>query len=84
MPKNAIGLLVTNATAVPIAISKNRLEICNALDLGVERAPLALDVQWLPAIENRGEGIFLQFGKDAVEAWMISPALSPTARWIPK
>jgi len=31
------------------------------LEIGVSRAPLARDVSWLPAVENRGEGIFLQF-----------------------
>ena len=40
------------------------------LDIGVQRAALAREVTWLPAIENRGEGIFLQFKKEAIESWV--------------
>ena len=43
------------------------------LALDVKRAPLALDVTWLPAIENRGEGIFLLFKEEAIEAWVKRP-----------
>jgi len=43
------------------------------LDINVRRAPLALEISWLPAIENKGEGIFLQFNKDAVDAWYAKP-----------
>ncbi|PHR90081.1 MAG: hypothetical protein COA78_35420 [Blastopirellula sp.] len=39
------------------------------LEIGVSRAPLAGDISWLPAVENRGEGIFIQFRKEAVEQW---------------
>lgn len=35
----------------------------------VERAHLALEPQWFPAVENRGEGIFIQFRESAVKAW---------------
>ena len=40
------------------------------LDLEVEMAPLAREAQWLPATENRGEGIFLAFNPDAIDAWL--------------
>jgi hypothetical protein len=40
------------------------------LELGVERAALALEATWLPAVENRGEGVFLALRKDAIEAWL--------------
>ena len=33
------------------------------LEIGVRRAALAREMTWLPAIENRGEGIFLQFNR---------------------
>lgn len=49
------------------------------LGLGVRRAALAKDLTWLPAIENRGEGIFLEFDRAAVEAWAARPAVE--ARW---
>ena len=35
----------------------------------VERADLALDPAWFPAVENRGEGIFLQLDAAAVDRW---------------
>lgn len=40
------------------------------LEMGVRRAALARDVTWLPAVENRGEGIFLQLRTTDVEAWL--------------
>lgn len=38
-------------------------------DLGVQTAPLALLEDWLPAIEIRGEGLFLQLDEGHVAAW---------------
>lgn len=46
-------------------------DIEGELEMGVKRASLAREVSWLPAVENKGEGIFLQFRKEAVEAWAI-------------
>jgi hypothetical protein len=40
------------------------------LDMGVRRAELAREVNWVPAVENRGEGIFVQFRKSAIEEWL--------------
>jgi len=40
------------------------------LDLGVERAMLDIDITWLPAIENRGEGIFIQIDRGRIEEWI--------------
>jgi hypothetical protein len=45
------------------------------LEIGVQRAALARETSWLPAIENRGEGIFLGFSKDAIEAWLKRPGV---------
>lgn len=45
-------------------------DIDGELEMGVRRASLAREVTWLPAIENRGEGIFIQIDKDAVEKWL--------------
>jgi hypothetical protein len=36
----------------------------------VKRAQIALEPSWFPAVENRGEGVFLQLRSDAVKAWM--------------
>lgn len=45
------------------------------LNLNVETAPLALGISWLPAIENRGEGVFLQINPDAIATWLEKPAV---------
>lgn len=44
-------------------------DIQGELALNVQRAPLALDLSWVPAIENRGEGIFLQFKTKMINEW---------------
>lgn len=41
----------------------------------VVRAELALEPSWFPAVENRGEGIFLHFRADAIEAWLNRDAV---------
>jgi Domain of unknown function (DUF1998) len=40
------------------------------LELGVQPASLAREIAWLPAVENRGEGIFVAFKPDAIDDWM--------------
>lgn len=45
------------------------------LEIGVRRAALARETTWLPAIENRGEGVFLQIDSGAVESWLESHAV---------
>lgn len=49
------------------------------LDLKVRVANLALDVKWLPAIENRGEGVFLSLDAEAVERWSRRSAVRQRA-----
>ncbi|HKV40880.1 MAG TPA: DUF1998 domain-containing protein [Blastocatellia bacterium] len=44
-------------------------DIQGELELDVQQAPLALDVSWLPAVENRGEGVFLLFKPEAIRKW---------------
>jgi hypothetical protein len=41
----------------------------------VERAELALDPKWFPAVENRGEGLFVQLRADAIKSWLDRPAV---------
>ena len=48
-------------------------DIEGELDIGVRRASLAREISWLPAFENRGEGIFLQFSGRAISDWLLSP-----------
>lgn len=44
-------------------------DIDGELSLGVRPASLAEEVQWLPAVENRGEGFFISFKKEIVDEW---------------
>lgn len=45
-------------------------DIEGELDIGVRRASLAREITWLPAFENKGEGIFLQFKPKAIQNWL--------------
>lgn len=45
------------------------------LEIGVQPALLAREITWVPAIENRGEGIFLQFKNEVIEDWVAQPAV---------
>lgn len=44
-------------------------DINGEYETDVERAEIALDPQWFPAVENRGEGVFIQLRADAVKKW---------------
>ena len=44
------------------------------LTLAVEGAALATELDWLPAVEQLGEGVFLRFDPEAVRAWMTRDA----------
>lgn len=46
-------------------------DIEGELEMGVRRASLAREVSWLPAVENKGEGVFIQFKTEAIEQWML-------------
>lgn len=45
-------------------------DIDGEFDTDVERAALALEPLWFPAVENRGEGVLLQLSASAVKAWL--------------
>jgi hypothetical protein len=45
------------------------------LKMDVQAASLARDVSWLPAVENRGEGVFLGFKKESIDAWLATPTV---------
>lgn len=42
-------------------------------ETAVEQAEIALDLQWYPAVENCGEGVFVQLRTDAVGEWLARP-----------
>lgn len=44
-----------------------------SLDLGVRRARISRNATWLPAVENRGEGVFVAFKNEMIEAWETWP-----------
>ncbi len=50
-------------------------DIDGELSLEVELAPLAREISWVPAIENRGEGIFLAFSPAAISEWLARPGV---------
>ena len=39
----------------------------------VVRADIALEPRWFPAVENRGEGLFVHISQDTVQAWLARP-----------
>ncbi len=45
-------------------------DIDGEYDTDVTRADLDENPRWFPAVENRGEGIFLSLGPDAVASWL--------------
>jgi hypothetical protein len=50
------------------------------LDIGVRRAALARETSWLPAVENRGEGIFIQVDSGAIDGWLGRAAVQVRGR----
>ncbi|MEE7506809.1 DUF1998 domain-containing protein [Methylobacterium mesophilicum] len=50
------------------------------IQLSVDGADLARDVEWLPAIEQYGEGIFLHFKPDFLKAWLARPEVADRAQ----
>ncbi len=44
-------------------------------DTDVTRADLDEDPKWFPAVENRGEGVFISLDADAVARWLNRPAV---------
>lgn len=74
-------VLVQRLREVVAQVGFTRFEAAGAdvegeLDIGVRRASLAREITWLPAFENKGEGIFLQFDPDAIKAWMGTKAVA--------
>ena len=55
-------------------------DIHGEYETDVERAEIALEPQWFPAVENRGEGVFVQLGTDAVDVWSQRPAVRERLR----
>jgi hypothetical protein len=45
-------------------------DINGEYETDVERAQIAIDPEWFPAVENRGEGVFVQLNEAAVNEWL--------------
>jgi len=50
-------------------------DIHGEYDTDVERAQIALEPAWFPAVENRGEGVFVKLGAEAVKSWLDHPGV---------
>ena len=59
----------TRFEAAPTEIDGNLEE----LTIAVEGAALATELEWLPAVEQLGEGVFLRFDPEAIHAWLSRP-----------
>jgi hypothetical protein len=51
-------------------------DINGEYETDVERAQIAIEPTWFPAVENRGEGLFVQLSAQAVNSWQMRPAVS--------
>ncbi len=49
--------------------ARHRNDIDGELAIGVNRAALADEVRWVPAVENRGEGVFISFKSEEIRSW---------------
>ncbi len=50
-------------------------DINGEYDTDVKRAEIALEPQWFPAVENRGEGVFIKLRSASVKSWLERPAV---------
>ena len=48
-------------------------DIHGEYDTDVERADIAVEPRWFPAVENRGEGMFVHLRQEAVGSWLERP-----------
>lgn len=50
-------------------------DINGEYDTDVERAEIQIEPTWFPAVENRGEGVFVQLRSNAVREWLGRPGV---------
>ncbi len=50
-------------------------DINGEYETDVKRAQIAREPSWFPAVENRGEGVFLQLRPESLVAWLARPAV---------
>jgi hypothetical protein len=57
-------------------------ELPDELSLNIKAAPLARDADWLPAVENRGEGVFLLFDASKLPGWLQRPVVQSRSKML--
>ncbi len=57
-------------------------ELPDELTLNIKAAPLARDAEWLPAVENRGEGVFLLFDSSKFPGWLQQQAVQTRSKML--
>jgi hypothetical protein len=50
-------------------------DINGEYETDVERAQIALEPAWFPAVENRGEGVFVQLRAESLKRWLARPTV---------
>jgi hypothetical protein len=55
-------------------------DVLEDVGLAVRGAPLGEAPDWLPAIEQFGEGLFVQFSPEAISGWLVRPGTQQRAR----
>ena len=55
-------------------------DVQGELDLNVRRAAIAMEPTWMPAVETRGEGVFISFRNDAIAEWTARPEVQARER----
>jgi Domain of unknown function (DUF1998) len=59
-------------------------DIDGELDISVRRADLDLEPTWVPAIENKGEGVLISFNKQVISAWLQRQAVKERGQKLKK
>jgi hypothetical protein len=55
-------------------------EFDEELEIGIKLAAIDLDISWVPAYENKGEGVFISFSPKAIDEWLAKPAVKKRGR----
>jgi len=55
-------------------------ELPDELTLDIKVASLAREADWVPAVENRGEGVFIVFSAEVIEAWLTKSTVQTRIR----
>ena len=89
LPASAVGkldrlLLVHRLREVVVQVGFRRFEASppdmdGELDIGAELAPLSREQNWLPASQNRGEGLFISFSPAEINRWLQRDAVRARA-----